>query len=114
MQGDATALVFKQDTLVPRCESCDQWAQTAKLRMLEATGYISVATAPFEAMVSSYPTRKGSEHVGKLIEWPATHHGHGAVEPDSELTQEMRQLSRHVHQAGCRSDLDKGSIEIEK
>jgi hypothetical protein len=35
--------------------------------MLEATGYISVATAPFEAMGSGYPTRKGNEHLGKLV-----------------------------------------------
>jgi hypothetical protein len=73
MQRDTKALVFKQDTLVPSSESCDRWAETAKLRMLEATGYISVATAPFEAMVSGYPTRKRSEHLGKLIKWPAAH-----------------------------------------
>ncbi len=73
MQGDTTALVFEEDTLVPRCEGCDQRAETAKLRMLEATDQISVATAPFEAMVSGYPTRKGSEDLGKSIEWPAAH-----------------------------------------
>ena len=64
MQGDTTALVVKQDTFVPRCESGDQWAEAAKFPMLEGTDYISVATASFETVVSGYPTRKGSEDPG--------------------------------------------------
>jgi hypothetical protein len=90
MQGENTALVFEQDTLVPRCEGCAQWAETATLRMLKATGYISVAAAPFEALVFGYPARKASKDLGKLIEWPATHHSDRASKPVSQLGQKMR------------------------
>jgi hypothetical protein len=85
MEGEAAALVFEQDAIVPRCEVGDQRAESIELRMRGATDHVSVATAPLEAMVSGDPTRERGEHVGKLIERPATHHGESTTEPVSQL-----------------------------
>ena len=105
MDGKAAAFVFEKYAVVPRHEVGDQRAESAKLRMHTATGHTSVARSPFEAVVSGDPTCEWSEHVGKFIEWPAAHHGDGAIEPVSQLIQKTRQSIRHLHQARCRNDL---------
>jgi hypothetical protein len=114
MEGKGAALVFENDTVMPRRKGSNQRAEMVKLRNRKTIGYISVGATPFEAVTSRDWAGKRGEHAVKLVERPATYHGDGTSEPVSQLSQKSWQLRRHVYQIGRWSDLDEGSVKIEK
>jgi hypothetical protein len=114
MEGKSAALVFENDTVVPRRKGSNQRAERVKLRNRKTIGYISVGATPFEAVTSRDWAGKRGEHAVKLAERPATYYGDGTSEPVSQPSQKSWQLSRHSYQVGCGSDLDERSVEIEK
>src|SRR4029077_6489551 len=114
MEGENGALVFENDTVVPRCEGSNQRSEAVELRLHDATGLASTTPPSSEAVSSGDVTREGGEQAEKLVERSATQYSDGASEPLSQRSQKSWQLSGHLHQVGCRRDFNERSVEIQK